>query len=79
MTKASHNTPERPILSRTPKLFRQSDVTRAIKAAVAAGIAVGRVGIAPDGSITIMAAEVARPEPTSALDKWMAGRDADRA
>jgi hypothetical protein len=33
--------------------FRQRDLTRAVRAVQAAGIEIGRVEIAPDGTITI--------------------------
>ena len=36
--------------------IRQSDVTRILKGAQAAGVAVGKVVIAPDGSMVIFAA-----------------------
>ena len=39
---------------RAPAMFRQSDVKRAIKAAVAAGLRVARIEVAPDGRIVII-------------------------
>jgi len=36
--------------------FTQAEVTRAVRGSLAAGVAIGRVEIAPDGCITIYAA-----------------------
>ena len=46
-------------MSRCQQKFKQSDVTKALKATVKAGIAVGRVEIDKDGRIVIVPA---RPE-----------------
>jgi hypothetical protein len=43
-------------MSRAPQTFRQSDVTRALKATVKAGIAVQRVEIDKTGKIVVVAA-----------------------
>jgi hypothetical protein len=42
-------------MARGPSTFRQQDVTRAVRATVAAGIEVQRVEIASDGRIIIVA------------------------
>jgi hypothetical protein len=42
-------------MSRKPSKFSQSDVTRALKGAVGAGIAVSRVEIDKEGTIVIIA------------------------
>jgi hypothetical protein len=55
--------------------FTQSDITRAIKGAVMAGVQVGRVEIAADKIIVIAGApETAAPpiEPTEDLDRELA-------
>ncbi len=45
-----------------PAIFKQSDVTRALKGAMAANVAIGKIKIAPDGTITII------PESSAAND-----------
>lgn len=50
--------------------FRQQDVTRALRAAQAAGIDVERYEIEPDGKITVIAKSADMAEPMSPLDKW---------
>jgi hypothetical protein len=42
-------------MSRARQHFRQTDVTKAIKAAVAAGLPVARVEVSPEGRIVIIA------------------------
>jgi hypothetical protein len=42
-------------MSRARQHFRQTDVTKAIKAAVAAGLPVARVEVSPEGRIVIVA------------------------
>ena len=43
----------------TPATFKQSDVQRAVAGALKAGLPIGRVEVAPDGKITIIAESVA--------------------
>jgi hypothetical protein len=52
--------------------FKQSDVTKAVKGVVAAGVTVRQVEIDPLGKIVIMASSREPPPPASELDKWMA-------
>ncbi|CAN5348703.1 hypothetical protein BH10PSE12_BH10PSE12_18770 [soil metagenome] len=54
--------------------FRQVDITRAIKAMTAAGLAIDRVEIAIDGTVTVFAADdgQARGRPNS-MDALLAG------
>ena len=40
---------------RSPSIFRQSDLTRAVRATLKAGIEIRAVEIAPDGKICIVA------------------------
>jgi hypothetical protein len=42
-------------MARGPCTFKQSDVTKAVKAVVAAGIEVARVEVGPDGRIVVVA------------------------
>jgi hypothetical protein len=53
-------------MSRGQQTFKQSDVTKALKATVKAGIAVGRVEIDRDGRIVIVPA---RPEDVANGEK----------
>jgi hypothetical protein len=53
-------------MARAPTIFRQGDVTRAVRAVVAAGQAVARVEIDPNGKIVIVTVgELERREENS--------------
>jgi hypothetical protein len=53
-------------MARAPAIFRQGDVTRAVRAVVAAGQAVARVEIDPNGKIVIVTVgELERREENS--------------
>jgi len=49
-------------MGRGPCSFRQTDVTRAIKAVIAAGVEVARVEIEPDGRISVVSKGIARQD-----------------
>lgn len=50
--------------------FRQVDVTRAIRGALAAGLKITRAEVDQHGKIVLMAGEDL-PTPENALDKWL--------
>ena len=53
-------------MARVPAIFRQGDVSRAVRAVVAAGQAVARVEIDPNGKIVIVTVgELERREENS--------------
>jgi hypothetical protein len=52
-------------MSRTPATFRQNDITRALRAAGAAGREVRRVEIDRDGKIVLVLIEQQNVEPKS--------------
>jgi hypothetical protein len=60
-------------MARAPSIFRQSDVTRAIRAARAAGVENVRVDITKDGKISIIvgaaAKQAAQVTPEEIIDK----------
>lgn len=56
-------------MSRTPATFKATDLTRAVKAARAAGLEVNRVEITKDGRIVLLQAPIADDVPgASAID-----------
>lgn len=57
-------------MTRRPSTFRQTDVARAVKAAQAAGLAIGSVEVAPDGTIRVIIAESGDSTPISHFDQW---------
>lgn len=61
-------------MAKRPTPFRQADVTRAIKGAVAAGLAPSRAEIDAQGKIVL---DLGKPvEARSALDGWKAAKRA---
>ena len=59
--------------------FTQSDVTRAAKGAIAAGLPVSRTEIAADGRIVIYHDSPAPADNLTAFEKWKAERKAGAA
>jgi hypothetical protein len=55
-------------MARAPSTFRQQDVARAIRAAIAAGVDIARIEVAKDGTIVIVTASQDR-EP-KAENEW---------
>jgi hypothetical protein len=61
-------------MAKTPPIFKQGDVTRAVKGVLAAGLAVVSAEIARDGNITVLVnnAEAKQPEVANPYDEWKA-------
>lgn len=58
-------------MARGPCTFKQQDVTRALRAAVAAGIEVQRYEIDKDGKIVVVTGKAtSATEPATDFDKW---------
>jgi hypothetical protein len=58
-------------MARAPCTFRRTDVTRAVKAVVAAGVHIARVEIDRAGKIVIIAAEVTEQSgKTREANEW---------
>jgi hypothetical protein len=70
-------------MSRSPSTFRQTDLTRAIKAARNAGVEVARAEIAKDGKIFIIIGETTGSSadieltPDDELERWRKKKNAD--
>lgn len=56
-------------MARTPANFKQADMVRAIKAALAAGVDVVRTEVAPDGTIRLIHSDCS-PVPTGDFDRY---------
>lgn len=57
--------------------FKQADVSRALKGALAAGLKPSRAEITAEGKIVMsFGADTPAPEPSSPLDAWKAKRNA---
>jgi uncharacterized protein GlcG (DUF336 family) len=63
-------------MARAPLKFKQSDVTRAVKAARAAGLNVGRIEIDPSGRIVLVSQNDNAPPAETAFDQWKAWKNA---
>jgi hypothetical protein len=67
-------------MSRAPATFKQADLVRAVKAALAAGLVVERTEITRDGRIVLVHKADAAVEPAdAALEAWKVKRDARSA
>jgi hypothetical protein len=69
-------------MPRSPSTFRQTDLTRAIKAARNAGVGVARAEIAKDGKISIIFGEARGSNadikwtPDDVLERWRKKKNA---
>jgi hypothetical protein len=59
---------------RRPSAFKKTDVTRAVKAVIAAGVAPVRVEVGKDGKITVIADTESYADGGGDLDQWIKGR-----
>lgn len=66
-------------MPRAPATFKQADVTRAIKAARAAGLPVAETRIDREGRIVLVHAEAQAKPDLSPLEQWKANRHARSA
>jgi hypothetical protein len=57
-------------MARAPSTFRQQDVTRAIRAAAAAGVDIARVEVTKAGTIVIVATAAAEPAKQEDVNEW---------
>jgi hypothetical protein len=58
-------------MSRRPCVFRQRDVTKAVKAVVAAGVAVAKVEVDKDGKIVVVVGEPSQnPLSSTGGNEW---------
>ena len=63
---------------RQPSAFRQGDVTKTVKAVIAAGLRVVGVKVGADGKIEVVTAREAH-EPRSAVNEWDEGLCRDKS
>jgi hypothetical protein len=65
-------------MARAPSTFRQQDVTKALRAAKAAGVDIARIEIARDGRIVIITEAETERQDSTPLDAWMAKHGSDQ-
>lgn len=56
-------------MARTPANFKQTDMVRAVKAALAAGLDIVRTEVLPDGTIRLIHSDCS-PVPVSDFDRF---------
>ena len=57
-------------MARGPLTFRQNNVTRMVKAVVAAGVEVLRVEVDKDGKIIVVTSETGKTAPAIGVNEW---------
>jgi hypothetical protein len=58
-------------MSRNAHTFKQGDISKAIKAAVKAGLPVARVEVSPEGRIIVIAGKPEQEQaPTAEANEW---------
>jgi hypothetical protein len=57
-------------MSRGPRTFKQTDVTRAVRAVVAAGVEVARVEVDKSGRIVVIAGKPGPNEASQGGNEW---------
>jgi hypothetical protein len=66
-------------MARGPSTFRQSDITKAVKAVVAAGVEVARVEVDREGRIIVVAEKPAGAQTVAEENEWDQVGDQDQA
>jgi hypothetical protein len=64
---------------RQPSAFRQSDVTRTVRAVIAAGLRVVGVKVGADGKIEVVTGREQDNPPASAVNEWDEGLRRDKS
>ena len=64
----------RECMARTASAFKQSDLQRAVKAALACNLPIYRTEVSRDGTIVLVHTKDSDTDPQSDLDRWMARR-----
>jgi len=57
-------------VTRRPSAFRQSDLTRAVKAVIAAGLHVAGVKVSAHGDIEVLTDDAMQDPPTQGENEW---------
>jgi hypothetical protein len=64
---------------RRPSAFRQGDLTKTVKAVIAAGLRVVGVKVSVRGDIEILTGSEAKAEPETAINEWDEGLRHDKS